>query len=208
MNNYTSYKETYKAILHKETTCAKIVENYLQRISNKNHEINAFVEVFSEEARQRAQQIDKKFTEGNFGKLAGMVIGIKDNICIANHKVSAASKILRGFESLYNATAVEKLLAEDAIIIGRLNCDEFAMGSSNENSIYNAVKNPHNTKKVPGGSPRKGILGLDTTRGDRLFVSLLGSAFIHLAWLGLVGSVLWIASIICVAYFVVVFKYV
>ena len=63
-------------------------------------------------------------------------------------------------------------------------------------------------KKVPGGSPRKGILGLDTTRGDRLFVSLLGSAFIHLAWLGIVGSMLWIATIICVAYFVVVFKYV
>ena len=63
-------------------------------------------------------------------------------------------------------------------------------------------------KKVPGGAPRKGILGLDTTRGDRLFVSLLGSAFIHLAWLGLVGSVLWIATIICVAYFVLVFKYV
>ena len=63
-------------------------------------------------------------------------------------------------------------------------------------------------KKKPGGSPRKGILGLDTTRGDRLFVSLLGSAFIHLAWLGLVGSLLWIASIICVAYFIVVFKYV
>ena len=63
-------------------------------------------------------------------------------------------------------------------------------------------------KKVPGGSPRRGILGLDTTRGDRLFVSLLGSAFIHLAWLGLVGSLLWIATIICVAYFVLVFKYV
>ena len=63
-------------------------------------------------------------------------------------------------------------------------------------------------KKVPGGSPRKGVLGLDTTRGDRLFVSLLGSAFIHLAWLGLVGSMLWIATIICVAYFVLVFKYV
>ena len=63
-------------------------------------------------------------------------------------------------------------------------------------------------KKVPVGSPIKGILGLDTTRGDRLFISLLGSAFIHLAWLGLVGSVLWIASIICVAYFIVVFKYV
>ena len=63
-------------------------------------------------------------------------------------------------------------------------------------------------KYSPGGNPRKGILGLDTTRGDRLFVSLLGSAFIHLAWLGLVGSLLWIASIICVAYFIVVFKYV
>ena len=63
-------------------------------------------------------------------------------------------------------------------------------------------------KKVPGGSPRRGVLGLDTTRGDRLFVSLLGSAFIHLAWLGLVGSLLWIATIICVAYFVLVFKYV
>ena len=63
-------------------------------------------------------------------------------------------------------------------------------------------------KKVPGGSPRKGILGLDTTRGDRLFVSLLGSAFIHLAWLGLVGSVLWVASIICVAYAIAVFRFV
>ena len=72
--------------------------------------------------------------------------------------------------------------------------------------MYNG--NAYLGKKVPGGSPRKGILGLDTTRGDRLFVSLLGSAFIHLAWLGLVGSLLWIASIICVAYFIVVFKYV
>ena len=63
-------------------------------------------------------------------------------------------------------------------------------------------------KKVPGGSPRKGILGLDTTRGDRLFVSLLGSAFIHLAWLGLAGSMLWIASIICIGYTIIVFRYV
>tara|TARA_X000000368_G_C22821852_1_gene619405 strand:+ start:453 stop:806 length:354 start_codon:yes stop_codon:yes gene_type:complete len=63
-------------------------------------------------------------------------------------------------------------------------------------------------KKVPGGSPRKGILGLDTTRGDRLFISLLGSAFIHLAWLGLVGSVLWVATVVCLFYAVVVFKFV
>ena len=152
MNNYTSYKETYNAIFNKETTCVKIVENYLQTISEKNPEINAFVEVFSDQAKKRASQIDKKISDGNAGKLAGMVIGIKDNICIADHKVSAASKILGGFKSLYSATVIEKLLAEDVIIVGRLNCDEFAMGSSNENSIYNIVRNPYDTSKVPGGS--------------------------------------------------------
>ena len=152
MNNYTSYKETYNALLNKETTCVNIVVNYLREISEKNSEINAFAEVFSDQAKKRAKTIDKKISEGNSGKLAGMVIGIKDNICIANQKVSAASKILDGFKSLYNATVIEKLLAEDVIIIGRLNCDEFAMGSANENTIYNAVRNPYNTNKVSGGS--------------------------------------------------------
>ena len=152
MNNYTSYKETYYALLNKETTCVKIIDNYLQIISDKNSEINAFIEVFSDQAKERANQIDKKISDGTAGKLAGMVIGVKDNICIANYKVSAASKILDGFKSLYNATVIEKLLEEDAIIIGRLNCDEFAMGSSNQNTIYNLVRNPHNTNKVPGGS--------------------------------------------------------
>ena len=79
-----------------------------------------------------------------------MVIGIKDNICIKNHKVTASSKILTGFKSLYNATVVEKLIKEDAIIIGSLNCDEFAMGSASENSVYGPVRNPLNTNKVPG----------------------------------------------------------
>jgi aspartyl-tRNA(Asn)/glutamyl-tRNA(Gln) amidotransferase subunit A len=73
-----------------------------------------------------------------------MVIAIKDNICYANHKVSGASKILENFESIYNATVVNKLLAENAIIIGRVNCDEFAMGGSNENSAYGIVKTPFN----------------------------------------------------------------
>ena len=81
-----------------------------------------------------------------------MVIAVKDNICYSGHKVSAASKILDGFESLYTATALQNLIDHDAIIIGRLNCDEFAMGSSNENSIYGPVKNPHNHLKVAGGS--------------------------------------------------------
>ena len=81
-----------------------------------------------------------------------MVVGIKDNICFEGHKVSGSSKILEGFESLYSSTAVAKLLSEDAIIIGRLNCDEFAMGSSNENSAFGNALNPVDTDRVPGGS--------------------------------------------------------
>jgi aspartyl-tRNA(Asn)/glutamyl-tRNA(Gln) amidotransferase subunit A len=81
-----------------------------------------------------------------------MVVGLKDNMAYKGHKVSASSKILENFESIYSATVVERLIAEDAIIIGRLNCDEFAMGSSNENSAFGNVLNPVNEKTVPGGS--------------------------------------------------------
>ena len=98
------------------------------------------------------KKTDEKIKAGTAGKLAGVIVGLKDNICYKGHKVSASSKILEGFESLYSATVVERLLAEDAIIIGRLNCDEFAMGSSNENSAYGNVLNPLNEKCVPGGS--------------------------------------------------------
>jgi aspartyl-tRNA(Asn)/glutamyl-tRNA(Gln) amidotransferase subunit A len=81
-----------------------------------------------------------------------MVISLKDNLCLKGHKVSAASKILEGFESLYTGTAVQRLLDEDAIIIGRVNCDEFAMGASNENSAYGDVLNDVDNSRVPGGS--------------------------------------------------------
>ena len=86
------------------------------------------------------------------GKLAGLVIALKDNICYKGHKVSASSKILAGFTSIYSATVTERLLKEDAIIIGRCNCDEFAMGSSNENSAFGNVLNAIDNKHVPGGS--------------------------------------------------------
>tara|TARA_B110000977_G_scaffold43751_1_gene59339 strand:- start:218 stop:1561 length:1344 start_codon:yes stop_codon:yes gene_type:complete len=123
----------------------------LDRIEN-HKDLNIYLEVFSEEAQTQAQKVDLKLQQGTAGRLAGMVIALKDNICYKGHRVSASSKILEGFESLYSATVVERLLAEDAIIIGRLNCDEFAMGSSNENSAYGPVKNPHNSSKVAGGS--------------------------------------------------------
>ncbi len=129
----------------------QIVEDYLQRISAQKH-LNAFLEVFEETARLKAKEVDAKRANGTAGKLAGMVIGIKDNICYAQHKVSASSKILENFESLYTATALQRLIDEDAIIIGRLNCDEFAMGSSNENSAFGNVLNPLDETRVPGGS--------------------------------------------------------
>ena len=132
-------------------TCTLIVDELISLIKKENH-LNAFLEVFEDSSIKLAKKTDEKIKLGTAGKLAGVVVGLKDNICYKNHKVFASSKILDGFESLYSATVVEKLLAEDAIIIGRLNCDEFAMGSSNENSAYGNVLNPLNEKCVPGGS--------------------------------------------------------
>lgn len=128
-----------------------VVNHFLDRIEqHSDHHI--FLEVFAGDARERATVLDQKFAHGTAGKLAGMVISIKDNMCYKGHKVSVASKILEGFESLYTATAVQRLIDEDAIIIGRTNCDEFAMGSSNENSAYGSVKNPLDPALSPGGS--------------------------------------------------------
>lgn len=145
-----TYADVRKAISSGDTVMG-ILEGYLNAIKDKEH-LNAFLEVFESSARKQAQIVDEKIKNGTAGKLAGMVVGIKDNLCYANHKVSASSKILENFESLYTGTAVERLLKEDAIIIGRLNCDEFAMGSSNENSAFGPVLNPINNKMVPGGS--------------------------------------------------------
>ena len=133
------------------TTCKELTEEAIKQIS-ENHRLNAFLEVFESSALAQALVIDEKIKSGTEGKLAGVIVGLKDNICYKGHKVSASSKILEGFESLYSATVVERLIAEDAIIIGRLNCDEFAMGSSNENSAFGNVLNPLNNSCVPGGS--------------------------------------------------------
>ena len=149
---YKTIVEIQAAIEAKETTVKSLVTTYLSNIE-KNKHLNAFLEVFGDEAMIRAEELDLKAqTSAPKGKLFGLVIGIKDNICYRGHKVSAGSKILEGFESIYSATVVERLLAEDAIIIGRLNCDEFAMGSSNENSAYGPVLNALDNSRVPGGS--------------------------------------------------------
>lgn len=134
-----------------ETTAVATVREFVSRIEEKKH-LNAFLEVFEDSALAKASEVDSKLKDGSAGKLAGVVIALKDNIVYQGHKVSASSKILAGFESLYSATVVERLLAEDAIIIGRTNCDEFAMGSSNENSAFGNVLNPLDETRVSGGS--------------------------------------------------------
>jgi aspartyl-tRNA(Asn)/glutamyl-tRNA(Gln) amidotransferase subunit A len=147
--NITEYQA---ALLAGQQTCAQAVQYYLDQIT-KHQDLNAYLEVFAEEAMQRAKELDSKASSKQLaGKLHGVVVGIKDVLCYKDHKVTASSKILENYTAVYSATAIEKLLAEGAIIIGRQNCDEFAMGSSNENSAYGPVKNALNTSLVPGGS--------------------------------------------------------
>jgi aspartyl-tRNA(Asn)/glutamyl-tRNA(Gln) amidotransferase subunit A len=147
---YRTITEVKEGLLSGDTVLS-LTKFYIEKIKQNLH-LNAFLEVFEESAIAAALGVDEKIKNGTAGKLAGVVIGIKDNICYKNHKVSAASKILEGFESIYTATALQRLLDEDAIVIGRLNCDEFAMGSSNENSAFGPVENNLKKNYVPGGS--------------------------------------------------------
>lgn len=151
MKTYNSLKQVQSDLFSNIVSCVELTRAYIKRI-DEYKQLNAFLEVFTISALEKAEEVDRKIKTNTQGKLAGMVIAIKDNICYKGHKVSASSKILEGFESLFSATVVERLLAEDAIIIGRCNCDEFAMGSSNENSAFGKVLNPINTEYVPGGS--------------------------------------------------------
>lgn len=145
--------ETYHQFLATHPQgCTLAVKYYLERIEENKH-LNAYLEVFGEEALDRAAQLDAQRSAGKpIGKLHGVVISIKDVIAYKGHKVSASSRMLEGYTSLYNATAVERLLAEEAIIIGRNNCDEFAMGSTNENSAFGPTRNALDPDRVPGGS--------------------------------------------------------
>lgn len=151
MTKYNSFKEVKQAIEQKQTTCVALVNHYLQQIE-ANKSLNVFLEVYAEEALQNAVKVDEKIKNNTAGRLAGMVIGLKDVLAYENHGLQASSKILNGFKSQFTATAVERIIAEDAIIIGRQNCDEFAMGSSNENSAFGPTLNFADPTRVPGGS--------------------------------------------------------
>lgn len=151
MKSFTSLASVQEAITTNQITLPDLVQYYLDNIEAKNH-LNAFTEVYASEAIDQARSIQKKLNTGNAGLLAGMVIGIKDLLCHQGNSLQSGSKILEGFKSQFTATAIQRLLDEDAIIIGRQNCDEFAMGSSNEHSVFGPVKNAANEDYVPGGS--------------------------------------------------------
>jgi aspartyl-tRNA(Asn)/glutamyl-tRNA(Gln) amidotransferase subunit A len=153
MEAYQSLRAIREAIQSRQLTLAALVEAYLERIEATRH-LNIYVEVFAEEARARARELDARYADNpaSAGPLYGVVASIKDVLCYAGHRVSGGSKILEGFESLYSATAVERLCEAGAVIIGRVNCDEFAMGSTNEHSVYGPTRNAADPSKIPGGS--------------------------------------------------------
>lgn len=141
-------------LLHKkEITVTDLVNESYQRIAEVDGKVNAFLTLDEERARNSAKSMDKQLgSESSAGLLFGMPIGIKDNIVTKGLRTTCASKILENFDPIYNATVVEKLHKADTVTIGKLNMDEFAMGSSNENSGFKKTHNPWNLEKVPGGS--------------------------------------------------------
>ncbi len=151
MEHYSRISAIRESLNSGHITCVALVEYYLKNIEENRH-LNAFLEVWALESKTRAKYIDSKVKAGTAGRLAGVVIALKDVLAYKNHRVGASSKILEGFESLYNSTVVQRLLDEDAILIGRTNCDEFAMGASNENSAFGPVLNAVDLTRVPGGS--------------------------------------------------------
>ncbi|MHB1050856.1 MAG: Asp-tRNA(Asn)/Glu-tRNA(Gln) amidotransferase subunit GatA [Bacteroidota bacterium] len=145
------YDSYVNDLTHGTTSCEHRLREHLSIISRRKN-LNAFLDVFDAESFVAAKAADGKFREGTQGPLAGMVVAVKDVLCMKGKPTTCGSKILEPFESLYDATVIRKLRDADAIIIGRTNMDEFAMGSSNENSAYGPVLHPLDESRVPGGS--------------------------------------------------------
>ncbi|WMJ72867.1 Asp-tRNA(Asn)/Glu-tRNA(Gln) amidotransferase subunit GatA [Cytophagaceae bacterium ABcell3] len=168
MKSYRTLREIREDIDTGKLSCRQLTQYYLDNIK-ANQDLNAFLEVYEEEALAKADEVDAKIKAGTAGKLAGMVIGLKDVLCHKDHKLQAASKILDGFVSQFNGTAVQRIIDEDAIIIGRQNCDEFAMGSSTENSSFGPTLNAADKNRVPGGSSGGSAVAV---QAEMCFVSL------------------------------------
>lgn len=152
MFKFQSISDYHQQLQNNAITCVDAVQYFLERIESSKH-LNIYIEVFAEEAIEAAKRVDEKIkAKEPLSTLDGVVVGLKDVLAYKGHRLSAASKILEGYQSPFHATAVRHLLDHGAIIIGRQNCDEFAMGSSNENSAYGPTLHPKNPTLVPGGS--------------------------------------------------------
>ncbi|MEW9079432.1 Asp-tRNA(Asn)/Glu-tRNA(Gln) amidotransferase subunit GatA [Terrisporobacter glycolicus] len=152
MKSY-SIKELVSKIQNKEISCEEVVSYYIKNIKEKEDDINAFISLQKEEALNKAKELDEKIKKGeSVGKLVGIPIAVKDNLCTNGVTTTCASKMLEDFVPPYDATVIKQLQQEDAILIGKTNLDEFAMGSSTENSAFKITKNPIDISRVPGGS--------------------------------------------------------
>lgn len=151
--NYKTAHEVRDLLRAKKVSSREVVEASFLRINSVDEKIGAFLSTMQEEALKKADEVDKKLSQGEkLPDLAGIPVAIKDNMCMTGTKTTCASKILQNFTAPYNANIVDKFEENSAIIVGKLNMDEFAMGSSNENSAYKKVRNPYDTERVPGGS--------------------------------------------------------
>jgi len=148
-----SFAELRAGIEAGSTTAQELARGYYDRIAEKNPRLNVYLSLTRERALAQAERVDALAAKGDpLPVLAGIPVGIKDVLVMQGAAATAGSKILKGYHPPYDATAVARLEAAGAVLLGKLNCDEFAMGSSNENSAYGPVRNPVDTERVPGGS--------------------------------------------------------
>lgn len=148
-----SIKQIHQQLARREVSCKEVVQEFLNRVKAKDGEVHAYLEVDEEGATKQAEEIDEKIGRGEkVGELAGISFAVKDNILVKGARCTAGSKILENYKAPYDATVVQRLRDAGAIFIGKTNLDEFAMGSSTENSAFGPTRNPHDSERVPGGS--------------------------------------------------------
>lgn len=144
-------KKARSHLVNGDFSARELAEAYLKNIEKKNPSFNIYLEVFDDIVSQ-AKEADKRIAKRDSGPLIGIPLAVKDNILIEGKRVTAASKVLEGYTASYDATVIRKLKAQGSVFLGRTNQDEFAMGSSTENSAFGTTRNPHDTSRVPGGS--------------------------------------------------------